>query len=360
MNIHQANAAQPVGNSRRTFLSGLAATAVGATASARALAAGSAPAGGAPAAGASNDGRAAKSPVTRLNNGIEMPVFGVGTLAMTTYQTADLVDFALRNGYRLIDTAKNYGVEKQVGEGIARSGIPRSELFVTTKLWIEDFGYDEALRAFDRSLGELGLDYLDLYLLHWPVPSDFDKTIAAYKALEKLYADKRIRAIGVSNFEPEHLQRLMDNTDVVPALNQIELHPYLTQQDSRAANERHGIKTEAWCPIGGGFVNLPKDWTRPVRLLEDATIVGLAQKHRKSAAQIVSRWHVQQGRIVIPKSQHYERLLANIEIFDFELAPEEMAAIDALNRNLRAGPDPRQFDVPAFQAIVQQRQVRVY
>ncbi len=296
-----------------------------------------------------------KSPLTKLNNGVEMPVFGVGTLAMTTFQAADLVNFALRNGYRLIDTAKNYGVEKQVGEGIARSGVSRSELFVTTKLWIEDFGYDEALRAFDRSLNALGLEYLDLYLLHWPVPTDFEKTIAAYKALEKLYADKRIRAIGVSNFQPEHLQRLMDKTEVVPVLNQIELHPYLSQKSLREVNEHHGIKTESWSPIGGTFVNLPKDPTHPVRVLEDFTIVGLALKHRKTPAQIVLRWHHQQGLIVIPKSQHYERLLGNIAIFDFELSADEMAAMDALNRNLRGGPDPESFDIPAFRALVERR-----
>ncbi|MCP5472374.1 MAG: aldo/keto reductase [Sinobacteraceae bacterium] len=303
---------------------------------------------------------AGKSPLTRLNNGIDMPVFGVGTLAMTTFQAADLVNFALRNGYRLIDTAKNYGVEKEVGAGIVRSGVPRSEIFITTKLWIEDYGYDEALRAFDRSISALGVEYLDLYLLHWPVPSDFGKTIAAYKALEKLYADKRIRAIGVSNFQADHLKRLMDSTDIVPALNQIELHPYLSQKHGRQANEQHGIKTESWSPIGGVFVNLPKEWTRPVRLLEDAAIVDLAQKHRKTAAQIVLRWHNQQGRIVIPKSQHYERLLANIDIFDFKLSADEMAAIDALNRDLRGGPDPGSFDIPAFRALAARRQVRVY
>lgn len=296
-----------------------------------------------------------KSPLTKLNNGVEMPVLGVGCFNLPTIQTADVISFALSNGYRLVDTAANYGNEKEVGEGIARSGVPRSELFITTKLWIENFGYDEALRAFDVSLGKLGLDYLDLYLLHWPVPTDFEKTVAAYKALEKLYAEKRIRAIGVSNFNPEHLRRLAERTEIVPVLNQIELHPFFTQKAGREANERRGIKTESWSPIGGGFINLPKDPTRVVRLLEEKTIVELGQKYRKMPAQIVLRWHVQHGFIAIPKSQHYERLLANIDIFNFELSAEEMAAIDGLNRDLRAGPDPKAFDVAAFKALVARR-----
>jgi diketogulonate reductase-like aldo/keto reductase len=308
-----------------------------------------------PASAAAAKPAAGKSPLTKLNNGVQMPVFGVGTFALPTIQAADVVSFALTNGYRLVDTAKNYGNEKEVGEGIARSGVPRSELFVTTKLWIEDFGYDEALRAFDESAKKLGLDQIDLYLLHWPVPTDFKKTIAAFKAVEKLYADKRVRAVGVSNFTADHLKTLMDNTQVVPVVNQIELHPYLTQHAMRAANDKLGIKTECWSPIGGSFVNLPKDPTKPVRLLEDTVIVGLAQKYKKTAAQVVLRWHNQRGHIVIPKSQHYERLLKNIDIFTFELAAEEMVAIDGLNRDLRGGPEPDKFDVPAFKALLQKR-----
>lgn len=298
---------------------------------------------------------AGKSPLTRLNNGVEMPVFGFGTFALPTFQAADVVHFALTNGYRLIDTAKNYGNEKEIGEGIARSGVPRSELFVTTKLWIEDFGYDEALRAFDLSAEKLGLDQIDLYLLHWPVPTDFTKTVAAYRAVERLHADQRIRAVGVSNFNVDHLKALMDQTQIVPAVNQIELHPYLSQKELRAFHDRHGIKTESWSPIGGCFVNLPKDPTNPVRLLEDKVIFGLARKYKKTPAQIVLRWHNQHGLIVIPKSQHYERLLKNIDIFSFELESEDMAAIDGLNRDLRGGPDPETFDVPTFRELVRQR-----
>ncbi len=336
-------------NSRRDFLK------LGGAAAAGALLANSA----IPALGqGSNTGRRAtsgKSPLTKLNNGIEMPVLGVGCFNLPTIQAADIIHFALTNGYRLVDTAANYGNEKEVGEGIARSGVPRSELFITTKLWIENFGYDEALRAFDVSLKKLGLDYLDLYLLHWPVPTDFDKTIAAYKALERLYAEKRIRAIGVSNFNPDHLQTLAERTEIVPVLNQIELHPFFAQQAAREANESRRIKTESWSPIGGGFINLPKDPTNIVRLLENRTIVELGQKYRKMPAQIVLRWHIQHGFIAIPKTQHYERLLANIDIFSFELSNEEVAAIDGLNRDLRAGPDPRSFDVPAFRAILERR-----
>ncbi len=358
MDDHKLSHPELASSSRRTFISGLAASAAAAAVPGSAFATGSSA--GAPSAAASRPASSAgKSPMVKLNNGVEMPVFGVGCFALPTIQTADVIDFALRNGYRLIDTAKNYGNEKEVGEGIVRSGVKRSELFVTTKLWIEDFGYDEAMRAFDRSLQALGLDYLDLYLLHWPVPTDFKKTLAAYKTLEKLYADKRIRAIGVSNFQPAHLRQLMDNTDVVPVLNQVELHPYFSQQALRQAHDRYGIKTESWSPIGGVFVTLPKDPTRPVRLLEDPVVVGLAQKHRKSAAQIVLRWHTQHGCIVIPKSQHYERLLSNIDIFDFTLGADEMAALDGLDRDLRGGPDPELFDVPAFRAIVERRRAGV-
>ncbi|MEZ5486920.1 MAG: aldo/keto reductase [Steroidobacteraceae bacterium] len=358
MNDHTLSRPELASSSRRTFISGLAASAAAVAVPGSALATGSST--GAPSAAASRPASSAgKSPMVKLNNGVEMPVFGVGCFALPTIQTADVIDFALRNGYRLIDTAKNYGNEKEVGEGIVRSGVPRSELFVTTKLWIEDFGHDQALRAFDKSMNALGLDYLDLYLLHWPVPTDFDNTLAAWKALEKLHADKRIRAIGVSNFQPEHLKRLLDNTDIVPVLNQVELHPYFPQQALRATHAQHGIKTQSWSPIGGVFTTLPKDPTKPLRLLEDPVVVNLAQKHRKSAAQIVLRWHVQHDLIVIPKSQHYERLLANIDIFNFELSAEDMSAMDALDRNLRGGPDPEQFDVPAFRAIVERRKAGV-
>jgi diketogulonate reductase-like aldo/keto reductase len=211
------------------------------------------------------------------------------------------------------------------------------------------------LRAFDQSLQKLGLDYVDLYLLHWSLPMDFEKTVAAYKALEKLHHDKRIRAIGVSNFNPQHLTSLMERSEVVPAVNQIELHPYMTQESVQKANDGYAIKTECWSPIGGVFISLPKDPAHVVRVLEDPMIVQLGQKYRKTPAQIVLRWHNQHGRIVIPKSQHYERLLKNIEIFQFELSPEDLAAIDGLNRDLRAGPAPEAFSVAAYKAGVEKR-----
>lgn len=297
----------------------------------------------------------AKSPLVTLNNGVKMPVFGVGTYALPPVQAADVINFALSNGYRLIDTAANYGNEKEVGEGIARSGVSRSELFVTTKLWMEDYGPEQTHQAFNRSLNALGLEYLDLYLLHWPLPNEFEKTIEAYKVLEQLYEAGKIRAIGVCNFNPEHLKKLVENTKVKPVLNQIELHPYLTVAPTRKVNDEYGIKTESWSPIGGTFVNLPKDPTKPVRVLEDPIIVGLAQKYKKTPAQIVLRWQNQHGLIVMPKSQHYERLLKNIEIFHFELSNDDMRKIDFLNRDVRGGPDPVSFDVASFKAGVARR-----
>ncbi|WP_084111156.1 aldo/keto reductase [Chryseobacterium taiwanense] len=301
----------------------------------------------------------AKSPTIKLNNGVEMPVLGVGSFALPTIQAADDIAFALQNGYRLVDTATNYGNEKEVGEGIKRSGVKRSELFVTTKLWIEDFGYDNAIKGFENSLKLLGLDYIDLYILHWPVPTDFDKTVQAYKALEKLYVDKKIRAIGVSNFTIEHLENLMKQTSVVPAINQVELHPYLIQKDLRGFHKNHGIVTECWGPIGGELTNSASNPTAPIRLLQDYTIVKLAEKYKKVTAQIVLRWHVQNGMIAIPKSQHYERLLYNIDIFDFELTADDMAAIDNLNKNLHGGPLPNLFDVAAFKKIIAGRKTKI-
>ncbi|SFU69528.1 Tat (twin-arginine translocation) pathway signal sequence [Pustulibacterium marinum] len=301
----------------------------------------------------------AKSPSITLNNGVEMPVLGVGSFALPTIQAAENIAFALQNGYRLVDTATNYGNEKEVGEGIKRSGINRSELFITTKLWIEDYGYDNAIEAFENSLNLLGLDYLDLYILHWPVPTDFDKTVQAYKALEKLYADKKIRAIGVSNFTPEHLENLMSQTSIVPAVNQVELHPYLIQKELRDFHKKHGIVTESWGPIGGELANSASNPTTPIRLLQDYTIVKLAEKYKKVTAQIVLRWHIQKGLIAIPKSQHYERLLYNINIFDFELSAEDMSAIDNLNKNLHGGPLPNLFDVPAFKKIIAGRKNKI-
>ncbi len=284
-----------------------------------------------------------KPPLITLNDGVKMPAFGLGVLRCPPEQTANVVEVAIVNGYRLIDTAAAYGNERQVGEGIVRSGIDRSEMFVTTKLWISDYGYERALSAFDSSLRKLGLDYVDLYLLHWPVPSDFEATVASYRAAEKVLADGRARAIGVSNFNAKHLENLAEHAKVVPAVNQVELHPFFNQQELRNAHERLGIVTQSWSPIGGtirraagpGAVKDP---------LEHSTVIELAAKYRKTAAQVVLRWHIDHGLSPIPKSARPERIAENIDIFDFLLAEDDRAAIDAMDTGVRRGPDPEIFD----------------
>jgi diketogulonate reductase-like aldo/keto reductase len=281
-----------------------------------------------------------KGPVLTLNNGIEMPALGLGVFQSGPVETVAAVRAAIADGYRLIDTAAAYMNEQQVGEGIRTSGIPRNEMFVTTKLWMSDYGYDQTLHAFERSLRKLGLDYLDLYLLHWPVPQDFDKTVASYKAAEKLLADGRVRAIGVCNFSPKHLDDLIARTTVVPAVNQVELHPFFSQKELRAVDAKLGIVTQAWSPIGGVnryFVQNPE---RPADPLAHPTITGLAAKHGKTPAQIVLRWHIEIGTSPIPKSVRAERIEGNIDIFDFALNEDEIAAIESLDLGKRGGPDP--------------------
>ncbi|MET9386998.1 aldo/keto reductase [Streptomyces sp. NPDC002928] len=289
-----------------------------------------------------------KSTMITLNNGVQMPALGLGVFQSAPEETATAVTTALQNGYRLIDTAAVYGNEKEVGEGIVASDVGRDEVFVTTKLWLSDFGYDEALRAFDSSLDKLGLDYLDLYLLHFPFPSAFDSTVAAYKAAEKLLADGRVRAIGVSNFSAEHLNNLIDRTDVVPAVNQVELHPYFVQRRLREAHTGLGVVTQAWSPLGG--VNLywpsaPKAGQSP---LEDPPVVEIAARYGKTPAQVVLRWHIEQGLSAIPKSVRAHRIAENIDIFDFQLTADEVAAIDALDTGLRGGPDPDSIKADSF------------
>jgi len=291
-----------------------------------------------------------KSPLITLNNDVLMPVLGLGVYLSPPDQTAGAVEAAIASGYQLIDTAAVYGNEQQVGEGIRRSGIARAEVFVTTKLWISDYGYDQALRAFDASMERLGLEYLDLYLLHWPAPSTFEATAAAYRAAERLLAEKRVRAIGVCNFNPEHLENLRARTQVVPAVNQVELHPLFNQRAVREANARHGIVTQSWSPIGGVFTNHPKDAKAVTHLLAHPGLVHLASKYQKTPAQVVLRWHVQHGLSVIPKSVHRDRIAENIDIFDFELTDADMAAIDALDNGARGGPDPDTFDLAFLEA----------
>ncbi|MCE3556212.1 aldo/keto reductase [Pseudonocardia sp. RS11V-5] len=283
------------------------------------------------------------APTLTLNNGVEIPALGLGVYLSPPEQTADAVATALASGYRLIDTAAAYGNEAEVGQGIARAGIARDQLFVTTKLAPTDHGYDATLRAFDASLAKLGLDQLDLYLLHWPLPSAFADTIASYQAMQQLLADGRVRAIGVCNFTPAHLDRLATETDVVPALNQVELHPFFTQADIRAANSARGILTQSWSPIGGIYINHPADPDNITTPLQHQVVAELAERHSKTPAQIVLRWHLQHGLSVIPKSVHAERIKQNIDVFDFTLGRDDMIALDALDTGARGGPDPDKF-----------------
>ena len=270
-------------------------------------------------------------PTITLNNGVVMPQLGFGVFQVPDAETTDAVTAALNAGYRSIDTAAAYRNEKGVGIALAESGIKREELFVTTKLQNPDQGYDSTLRAFDHSLGQLGLDVVDLYLIHWPRPAK-DQYLDTWRAFEKLYADGRVRAIGVSNFQPEHLRRLFDNSEIVPAVNQIELHPFLVQEELRAFDAEHGIATEAWSPLAKGG-----------ELLSNPAVIGIAQRLERTPAQVVLRWHIQLGNVVIPKSVTPARIVQNIDVFDFELTDADIAALTALDKGLRTGPDPDTF-----------------
>ena len=271
-----------------------------------------------------------------LNNGVQMPALGFGVFQTPPDVTAQAVATALATGYRLIDTAAAYANEREVGEGIRRSGIARDEVFIETKIWISDYGYDSTLHAFDKSARKLGVDRIDLLLLHQPLPSAFDRTIEAYRALEKLLADGKVRAIGVSNFMPAHLERLLGAAAVVPAVNQIEVHPYFQQAALRRVHTERGIATQAWSPIGGVVAYRGHEKTT----FADPALLEIARQHGKSPAQVMLRWHLQNGRAAIPKSTKPARIAENFEIFDFELTREEMAAIDALDTGVRGGPEP--------------------
>ncbi|MEV6979538.1 aldo/keto reductase [Kitasatospora sp. NPDC093806] len=270
-------------------------------------------------------------PTVKLNNGVEIPQLGFGVFQVPDDETTAAVTSALEAGYRSIDTAAIYGNETGVGRALAASGLPREELFVTTKLWNADQGYDATLRAFDASLAKLGLERIDLYLIHWPTPAH-DLYPDSWRAVERLAAEGRIRAAGVSNFQPAHLRRLLDSGSLVPAVNQVELHPGLQQAELRAFHAEHGIATEAWSPLAQGAV------------LDDPVITAIAARTGKSAAQVVLRWHLQLGNIVIPKSVTPARIRQNLDVFDFRLTEEDMAAIGATDRGLRTGPHPDEFN----------------
>jgi len=269
-----------------------------------------------------------------LNNGVEIPAVGLGVFQTPPEDTVAAVAEALRVGYRHVDTAAAYGNEAQVGEGIRTSGVPREEVFIETKIWISDYGYDATLHGFEKSAAKLGVDTLDLVILHQPLPSEFDLTIASYKALEQLLADGKVRAIGVSNFTTELLEKLLAETTVVPAVNQIELHPYFQQKDLQALHAQHGILTQAWSPIGGITTYVPGQNSA----LENTTLGEIAAEHAKSPAQVMLRWHVQEGRSAIPKSTKAARIAENFDVFDFELNADQLAAIDALDTGVRSGP----------------------
>ncbi|GAA2066917.1 aldo/keto reductase [Leifsonia soli] len=269
----------------------------------------------------------ANTPLLTLNNGTTIPQLGFGVFKVDPDETTRIVTDALEVGYRHIDTAAIYGNEEGVGAAIASSGIPRDELFVTTKLWNDR--QTDAEAAFDESLGKLGLDYVDLYLIHWPTPQK-DTFVQAWTSLEKIYASGRAKAIGVSNFLVPHLEKLLANTDVVPAVNQIELHPAHQQPEVTAFSREHGIAIEAWGPLGQG----------KYPLFETPEVSQAAEAHGKTPAQVVIRWHLQTGNIVFPKSNSRSRMAENFDVFDFELTSDEIAAISSLEREGRVGAHP--------------------
>jgi diketogulonate reductase-like aldo/keto reductase len=281
----------------------------------------------------------------KLNNGVEMPALGLGVFQTPPDETRDAVRAALDSGYRLIDTAAAYGNERQVGEAVKSSGLDQSQVFLETKIWISDYGYDETLHGFEKSARKLGVEQIDLLILHQALPSAFDRTLGAYRALEKLLADGKVRAIGVSNFMVEHLTKLLDKASVVPAVNQIECHPYFQQREVQDFNSEHGILTQAWSPIGG--ITFYRD-SGHGSALEDPVIGNIAKAHSKSPAQVMLRWGLQHGRSVIPKSTKPHRIKENIDVFDFELSDKEIDAIDALDTGHRGGPEPDAITLEAF------------
>ncbi|CAM4023172.1 aldo/keto reductase [Alkalicoccus chagannorensis] len=268
-----------------------------------------------------------------LNNGVTMPQLGFGVWQVEDHEAVKAVKEAVRVGYRSIDTAMIYKNETGVGLALKDVEVPREDLFITTKVWNSDQGYDNTLRAFDESMERLGLDYVDLYLIHWPTP-EYDDYVDTYKAMEKLYHDGRVKAIGVCNFDIDHLQRLLDECDVKPVLNQVECHPFLAQNELKTFCREHDIFVEAWSPLmqGGEVLNHP-------------VVQGIAGDHNKTGAQVILRWHLQHDTIVIPKSVTPERIQENLDVFDFELSDDEMEIINNLDRGIRKGPKPAEMNV---------------
>ena len=280
-----------------------------------------------------------------LNNGIEMPALGFGVFQTPPAETAEAVAVALDTGYRLIDTAAAYANERGVGDAIRASGIDRDDVFIESKVWISDYGYDQTLHAYEKSARKLQVDVIDLFILHQALPGEFDKTVAAYQALEKLLADGKVRAIGVSNFMVDHLEQLLAEAAVVPAVNQIEVHPYFQQREVQAFGAQHGILTQAWSPIGG-ITSYRGDDAKST--FNDPTILEIAGAHDKTAAQVMLRWHIQNGVQAIPKSVKPARIAENFDVFDSELTAEEVSRTDALDTGVRGGPEPEVITLEAF------------
>lgn len=286
-------------------------------------------------------------PAISLNSGTTIPQLGLGVWQATDDETERGVRYALADaGYRHIDTAAAYGNEAGVGRGIATSGVAREDIFLTTKLWNSDQGYERAQKAFDASLDLLGVDYVDLYLIHWPLRDD-ERLLRTWDALEKIAESGRAKAIGVCNFEPHHLQRLVERGGMLPAVDQVELHPNLPQRAIRTAAAEHGIAVESWSPLGGTSNSGWGDASKPNTLLVDPIITRIADRHSKSAAQVLIRWHLHNGLIVIPKSVHESRIAQNIDVFDFELTEQDLSEIDTLDNGIRVGMHPDEMNIAA-------------